>query len=74
MLKLMDMDFCQLTSQCFETDKPTQRNMGIICVRYFFENNSSDNIFQDETRHAIMYVSKRHHFIIDSYAIAIMEN
>ena len=70
----MDMHFCHLTSQCIETDKPTERNMGILCVRLIFENNGSDYIFQDETRHAIMYVSKRCHFILDSYAIAIMED
>ena len=71
---MMDMHFCHLTSQCFETDKPTERNMGILCVRYIFENNDSDYIFQDETRHAIMNVSKRRHFILDSYAIVIMED
>ena len=71
---MMNMHFCHLTSQCFETDKPTERNMGILCVRKFFENNGSDFIFQDETRHGIMYVSKRRHFILDSYAIANMED
>ena len=33
LLKMMDMHFCHLTSQCFETDKPTERNKGILCVR-----------------------------------------
>ena len=83
---MMDMHFCHLTSQCFETDKPTERNIhkhptdALAASKYghylckIFENNGSDYIFQDETRHAIMYVSKRRHFILDSYAIAIMED
>ena len=49
---MMDMHFCHLTSQCFETE----RNIGILCVRLIFESNGSDYIFQDETRHAISSV------------------
>ena len=71
---MMDMHFCHITSQCFETDKPTERNMGILCVRIIFVNNGSDYIFQDETRHAIMDVSKRRHLILDSYVFAFMED
>ena len=62
---MMDMLFCHLTSQCFETDKPTERNMGILCARYIFENLKKKTFLKtDDPGVTLTYFMARSNLVI----------